>query len=256
MNKVTTICFTFLLALAMGNTSFAQNIERVRLEFKAPNGAVRPLLLGFIPNYADDGYNYGFDAMAMVEYSNDLNWMIDDRRCVIQGVGAYSTDKTYPLGMFIEDTGSIDISLVGLENFDEPIDLYIYDSLTGAFSNINETDFSTTVESGEYLDRFHITFQNTVPPVLANESLSIDDNDLNQIVLKSIANTKEILIDTHNNLKIEKVEIIDILGKKVEDIQNISTSKLRIPAQHINSNIIIVSVYTNKGVVRKKLLLL
>lgn len=255
MNKVTTICLAFLFAFALGNSSHAQDIQRVRLDFKTPNGSVRHLLLGFIPNFANDNYNYGFDALAMVEYPNDLNWMIDNKRCVIQGVGAYDTDKSYPLGMFIADSGSIDISLAELENFDEPIDLFIYDNLTGAFSHINETAFSTTVNSGEYLNRFHITFQNTVPPIIPNESLSIKDNDLNQIILKSIQTTNEILIDTRNQLKIDKVEILDILGKKVVDIKNINDSKLRIPVQNINSRIVIVSVFTNQGIVRKKLLL-
>jgi hypothetical protein len=257
MNKVTSICLTTLITLATVFASFAQDIQRVRLDFKAPNGYTRHLLLGFTPdNVANDGYNYGYDATAMVEYPDDLNWIIDNKRCVIQGVGEFNTNKTYPFGMFIANSGDVEISLVALENFDQPIDVYIYDALTNEFSHLNNTDLNTNMESGEYLERFFITFQNaTPPPSSANIALSINDYNLDEIILRSITTTNEILIDTRNQLKINKVEILDILGKKVIDIKNINDSKLRIPTQHINSKIIIVSVFTNNGIVRKKLLL-
>ena len=148
------------------------------------------------------------------------------------------------------------ISLVELENFDQPIDVYIYDAQTNAFTLINDVDLNLNMANGEYLDRFYITFQNIIPPPSSqNEALSINDNNLDDIILKSLTATKEILIDTKNSLKINKVEILDILGKKVVDIKNIADSKLRIPVQNINSRIIIVSVFTNQGIVRKKLLL-
>jgi hypothetical protein len=257
MNKVTSVCITLLLTLSFVSTSYAQEIQRVRVDFKTPNDFIRHLLLGFTPdNAANDGYNYGYDATAMVEYPDDLNWMIDNKRCVIQGVGEFNTNKTYPFGMFIANSGDVEISLAELENFDQPIDVYIYDALTNVFTLINDTDFSITMDSGEYLERFFITFQNiTPPPSSANIALSINDNNLDEIILRSITTTNEILIDTRNQLKINKVEILDILGKKVIDIKNINDSKLRIPTQHINSKIIIVSVFTNNGIVRKKLLL-
>lgn len=257
MNKVTSVSIALLLTLSFMLTSYAQEIQRVRIDFEAPNGYIRHLLLGFTPdNAANDGYNYGYDATAMVEYPDDLNWMIDDKRCVIQGVGEFNTDKSYPFGMFITDSGDISISLVGLENFDQPINVYIYDALANTFTLINDANLNLNMSSGEYLERFFITFQNiTPPPSSVNDVLSINDNHLNDIILKSITTTNEILIDTKNQLTISKVEILDILGKKVVDIKNIEKSKIRIPTQHINSRIVIVSVFTNQGIVRKKLLL-
>lgn len=238
------------------STSYAQ-IQRVRIDFEASNGFVRHLLLGFTPNNAaNDDYNYGYDAIAMVEYPDDLNWIIDNKRCIIQGVGEFNTDKSYPFGMFIANSGDVKISLVELENFEQPINVYIYDTQSNTFTLINEAELNLNMENGEYLDRFYITFQNeTPPPSSQNQALSINDHNLNDLILKSLSVTKEILIDTRNQLKISKVEILDILGNKVVDIKNIDNSKLRIPIRNINSRIVIVSVFTNQGIVRKKLLL-
>ena len=257
MNKVTSVCIILMFVLTCASTSYAQEIQRVRIDFETSNGFIRHLLLGFTPdNAANDGYNYGYDATAMVEYPDDLNWMIDDKRCVIQGVGEFNINKSYPFGMFIDNSGEVNISLVELENFDQPINVYIYDSVTNIFSHINDTELNLDIISGEYLNRFFITFQNTTyPQSSANNVLSLKDNNLDDIILKSISTTNEIIVDTRNQLKIDKIEILDILGKKVADIRNINDSKLRIPVKNFNSRIVIISVFTNQGIVRKKLLL-
>jgi len=258
MNKVTTFYAILLLSLIGFQSLYAQDIQRVRIDFENPDGYVRHLLLGFTPNNAaTDDMDYGYDALCMDVLSNDLNWIIENQRFVIQGVGEFSQNKSYPFGMFLTNSGNIQISLNSLENFENPINVYIYDSLANSFQQINNSSFNLHINNGDYLNRFFITFQNINPPASAdvNIALSINENNIDNIVVKSIANTKEVLIDTRNNLKIDKIEILDILGKKVSDIKNINTSKIRIPTQHIYSKIIIVSVFTKSGVIRKKLLL-
>lgn len=255
MNKVSLIAITILLAFTGISTSYSQDIQRVRLDFEASTSFIRHLLLGFTPdNAANDGYNYGYDTLAVTDNPDDLNWIIDGLRCVGQGVGAFSIDKTYPFGMFIENPGVVSISLAELENFDQEIDVFIYDAETNEFSPINDVEFNVDMESGEYLNRFHITFQNTTPPNDDN-NLFLNDYNIDRFIFKSIPKSKEIILDTRNELKINKVEILDILGRKVVDIKNIEVSKLRIPTHNINSNIVIVSAHTNLGIVRKKLLL-
>ena len=39
------------------------SVKRIRLNFKTPEGAIRPLLLGFVSDgNATDGFDYGYDA--------------------------------------------------------------------------------------------------------------------------------------------------------------------------------------------------
>ncbi|PTM07579.1 MAG: hypothetical protein DA407_10305, partial [Bacteroidetes bacterium] len=219
MNKVTTLYAILLLSLIGLPTSYAQNIQRVRIDFQSPSGYLRPLLLAFTPdNAASDGMDYGYDALCPDDLPEDLNWMINNQRYVIQGVGEFSENKSYPFGMFLENSGNIEISLNSLENFENPINVYIYDALSNSFQRINDSGFSLNINNGDYLNRFFITFQNSNPPAGANNALSIVDNSIDKLIIKSILNTKEILITTKNSLKINKVEILDILGKKVSNI--------------------------------------
>jgi len=229
MNKVTTLYAILLLSLIGLPTSYAQNIQRVRIDFQSPSGYLRPLLLAFTPdNAASDGMDYGYDALCPDDLPEDLNWMINNQRYVIQGVGEFSENKSYPFGMFLENSGNIEISLNSLENFENPINVYIYDALSNSFQRINDSGFSLNINNGDYLNRFFITFQNSNPPAGANNALSIVDNSIDKLIIKSILNTKEILITTKNSLKINKVEILDILGKKVSNIQNLDVSEVRI----------------------------
>lgn len=256
MNKVTTLYALISLSIIGLTNSYAQDIQRVRIDFQSPSGYVRPLLLAFTPdNAASDGMDYGYDALCPDDLPEDLNWMIGNQRYVIQGVGEFQENKSYSFGMFLENSGDINISLNSLENFENPINVFIYDAFANSFQQINNSGFSLNINNGDYLNRFFITFQNNNPPAGANGALSINDNNINKLAIRSIPNTKEILIDTKSNLRINKVEILDILGKKVSNIKYINASSVRIPARHINSKIIIISVFTNNGIIRKKLLL-
>jgi hypothetical protein len=170
-------------------------------------------------------------------------------------VGEFNENKSYPFGMFLSNSGDITISLNALENFENPINVFIYDALSNSFSRINDNGFTLNIENGEYLNRFFITFQNINPPAGANGALSINEYSLDELSIKSILNSREIVIDTRSNLKINKVEILDVLGKKVSNIKNIDNTKLTIPTHHINSKIIIVTVYTNNGIIRKKIII-
>lgn len=256
MNKVTTLYVIILLSLIALPSAYTQDIQRVRVDFETPLGYVRHLLLGFTPdNAASDDVDYGYDALCFDNLTDDLNWMIHDQRYVIQGVGEFHENKSYPFGMFLSNSGNITISLNSLENFENPINVYIYDSFSNSFTNINNNGFNLNIDNGEYLNRFFITFQNINPPIGANGALSITKNNLNELSIKSILSSKEIVIDTRTNLKINKVEILDILGKKVSNIKNINNTKVTISTHHINSKIIIVTIFTNNGVIRKKIII-
>lgn len=256
MNKVTTIYAIILLSLIVLPNTYSQDIQRVRVDFETPIGYVRHLLLGFTPdNAASDEVDYGYDALCFDDLDDDLNWMINDQRFVIQGVGEFNENKSYPFGMFLTNSGDITISLNSLENFESPINVYIYDALSNSFNQINDNGFSLNISNGEYFNRFFITFQNVTPPEGAFSPLSIEDYSLNKLSIKSVLNSKEIVIDSRTSLKINKVEILDILGKKVSNIKNIDTTKITIPIQHINSKIIIVTIFTNNGIIRKKLII-
>ncbi len=214
MNKLIYLCllvwlFTFSTegtALSTDTTeSYAFNdIQRVRIDFTMPNGYVRHLLLAFTPNNAaTDGVDYGYDALNVDSFPDDLNWMIENQRYVIQGVGAFNDTKQYPLGMFISNPGDIAIALDALENFNSEINVYLYDALHNTYTLLNEVDFQETVNTGNHLNRYYIAFKNNTNGTIINQAvtvLSIEDLATEEPSISFLRQSKEIYINSNQNI--------------------------------------------------------
>jgi len=270
MTKITQLVIAIILVFgisafttttnAINNTSNNQatqssTIQRVRIDFTTPTGYVRHLLLAFTSNNAaSDGFDYGYDGMVPDDFPDDLNWMIEDDRYVIQGVGAFDQTKKYPLGLFLTNSGTIDISLTSLENFSNTIDVFIYDAVLDNYAPINDVNFSKNINSGDYLDRFFIAFQDD-NAIVQGASLSIEENETSSTIVNYLSNTDMLYVNTNSSLNIKSIEVYNLLGKQLFTQNNINAKSIKIPLEYINTNYGIVSVTTEKGIMSKKVVL-
>ncbi len=251
MNKITYLCFVILLCFSFKGISQSSEIQRVRLDFVGPMDYTRHLLLAFTPGWASDDVDYGYDALNFDHFPDDLNWMIKDGRYVIQGVGAFSNTKYYPFGMFLTNSGEIEIALTSLENFETTIDVFVYDALLNTFTSINNSNYIKTITKGEHLNRFYITFTNNTNLINipgSSNALSLSENEINHTSLNYLNSSKELLIKTNTTTNLKVVSVYDILGKKLVDIQNINSDYIKIPLSNIKtSSTLIVSLLTEDG---------
>src|SRR5690606_34875159 len=135
-------------------------IQRVRLNFTTPEGAIRHLLLAFTPNNeATEGFDYGYDAKNSDDNPSDMSFIIENKKYVIQGVGEFNVDNMYPVTLDLGVSGNIQIELAELENFNEDIDVYVYDALLGTYSRINTVNYQIALDAGSHANRYFITFK-------------------------------------------------------------------------------------------------
>ncbi|WP_299101038.1 T9SS type A sorting domain-containing protein [uncultured Winogradskyella sp.] len=238
------------LMLMMSITfSFAQNeIQRVRVNFENPEGFSRQLLLGFVPdNSATDGLDYGYDAINIDDLSNDLNWIIEDERYVIQGVGAFNENKYYPLGLFLSNSGDVKISLHELENFDEVIDVYLYDLELDEYTLLNDVDYLNSLAAETYLDRFFITFSNSVGDTISEEVLSVTQNNFEELKIWHSSFQNELHIDgISNDNNTLKISLYTVNGKQIwlDNVDHTTSNSIIVPTSNISTGIYIVSLET------------
>jgi hypothetical protein len=227
-------------------------MKRLRLRFNSPEGAMRPLLLAFEPNnLATDGVDYGYDALNTDVFPSDLLWMIEGAGYVIQGVGAFDTSKRYPFAMKLAINGEIKISLTDLENFDEAIDVFVYDSLLDTYHQINTTDFTMTLEAGNYDNRFFLTF-------IEGNELSIEDNDLPMATVNYLTDTDEIYIKPPTGVQVKQVYLINLIGQTVKswNMTNMAMSdEIRIPVKNVSEGNYIIKVETDGATINKKVII-
>jgi hypothetical protein len=224
-------------------TQAQSEVQRVRIDFENPDGYTRHLLLGFVPdNSATDGVDYGYDALNIDDLPDDLNWIIEDNRYIIQGVGEFNTSKYYPLGMFLSNTGDISISLAELENFDQDIDVYLYDYQEDSYTLLNTSSFDENLTADTYLDRFYITFSTSAHLTIAsNNLLSTDDNEISDLKIWHSKYNNKLYVKGIKESKDTSVAIYNIEGKKLSDVK-ISDLNYTIDTSEMFTGIYIVKI--------------
>jgi len=235
-----------------GQENFVEDdIQRIRLSFTTPEGAVRPLLLAFTPdNAATDAVDYGYDAKNTDSFPNDMSFMIADDKYVIQGAGEFDINKKYPLGIFMTSTGTVKIELTDIENFDEDIDVYVYDALLDTYTQINDLSFQTQLEVGNYTNRFSIVFQ-------TDTTLSTIDDDFKDITVKYLQQTDEIYVKTPASIEVRQVYLINIAGQSVRswNMTNMNFSQeFKIPVKDISEGNYIIKIETSTNSYNKKVI--
>ena len=261
MNKLTYLYTWVFGALFFGLTPAIANSSEsavafnqpqlVRIDFTMPNGYVRHLLLGFTPdNAATDGVDFGYDALNLDNYPDDMSWIIDNQAYVIQGVGAFDETKQYPLGMFLSNSGNIEIALDQLENFDNPIDVYHYDAENNTHTLLNEFDFQKNMTEGNYLNRFIITFNQNSVSNPNQDLLSVQDQTKEATSITYLRNTKELRCTSNQN--ITQIEIYNIIGKRIGQFPNINRKEFKLPLYINKERYGIVKIYTRNGQTSKK----
>lgn len=243
MKNLTYVCLAFFCYVTLtAQTENKSNIQRVRIDFKTPEGYVRHLLLGFTQDgSATDGLDYGYDARKRDKLHDDLNWMIDSERFIIQGVGPFNVSKRYPLGMFLKNSGSIEISLTALEHFDNPISIYIYDDREKTHHHLNDVSYKKIMASGVYLDRFFMTFTNNRKESL----LSQKDNALNDVSLNYFHNSKTMHVNTQGmplNLKVYTLQGQLISSHALSNHSEVHTLSM----SHLQSQVVLTVLESNE----------
>ncbi|WP_274475598.1 LamG-like jellyroll fold domain-containing protein [Mangrovimonas aestuarii] len=264
----------FLRSANNENLDNTDAIKRIRFNFTTPEGAVKQLLLSFLPNnLASDELDYGYDAPNIISpphglnsggfgkdsdtkhtkrFPSDLNWVIDNKPYIIQGVGDFDKTKKYPMNMTVKNSGNIQIELTSLENFNENINVYVYDALYGTYTLINNLPYRKYLKAEDYNNRFYITFTE-------DETLNIIEETLNKTIINYLNSSEVIYIKTPPEVNPKQIYLINTLGQTVRawNQTNITLSnEMRIPVNDLSEGSYIIQLITEDGkIVNKKIVI-
>ncbi|WP_229791267.1 HYR domain-containing protein [Winogradskyella epiphytica] len=234
------------------NTNDVDLIKRIRFGFKTPEGAFRHLLLAFTPdNDATDAVDYGYDALNSDDFPSDMSFLIEDDNYVIQGVGEFDITKVYPLEMVLGQQGNVEVELGELENFDEEIDVFIYDAVLNTYTRFNDVNFQMNLEAGTYSNRFYLTFQE-------DAELSIIEDEFETVIVRYLHDTDEIYVKTPPSIQVKQLYLINVAGQMVYswNATNLPMShEIKIPVKHISEGAYILKAETDTGTFNRKLII-
>ncbi len=220
---------------------------KFRIGFNSINTIHRQLLLTIDEN-TTMGYDWAFDAKTYDDQMDDLYWMIDNNKYTIQGSNEAEPDTVYPLGIKTSDDGLNTITIDSLENVPDDVEIYIHDLLDDTYHNLREGDFQFYLAAGEYLDRFELTFS-------TQDSLSVEEQELQSIDVYYDNEVQSIVVFNPNFVEIKSIELYNILGQNIIDIDNISELDYsEYEVKNLSTGTYIIKMDTLSGLLSKKVM--
>ena len=137
-----------------------------------------------------------------------------------------------------------------LENISDDLQIFVHDKDLDTYHDLRASDFEVYLTPGEYLERFEITFFNSL-------FLSTDDVESEFTSLQTYYSNENgsIIIHNPNLLNIESIEMYNILGQSILRSNNTFTENYKeIKTNPLSVGTYIIKLKTQNGIVSKKVL--
>jgi hypothetical protein len=237
------------------NNASNGNVEDTRLKLRIGFNSVNTIrrqLLTTVDTNATASIDFGYDGKHNEAQMDDMFWLIEDERFVIQGTNAIDEQTILPIGIYTKSEGMNSIVLDELEFAPEGLNVYVHDKALDIYHDLKESNYDVFLPAGEYLDRFEITFSNA----LMQNSLSIDDNVVDKLDVYYSNTNEHIVLINPTALMINSVEIINVLGQKVKGFIDVSNETYKeIEVKNLSSGTYILKLNTQNGTISKKVLM-
>jgi hypothetical protein len=228
------------------NSKTANSNPIIRLLYDSPLGYHRQIAVGQDVN-ATNGIDLGYDSYIIDINEEDMYWIIENDKFVIQGVNNFGVTQEFPLGLIVKTAGLIKINLDGLENIDPNTPLFIKDNTTGQTFQINASPFEINLPTGTYDGRFMLVFQPSSP-------LSINDDSVDDGIKVFYNSEKsELNINLTMDFEVNNATVFNLLGQKIKSI-GINSRNTVLPLK-VNAGVYILQFNTARGEIGKKIII-
>lgn len=230
------------------------NYMRIRLGYNTYNKYHRQVLLGFMNEKATSDMDYGYDALNMDDFPNDMYFINGENQLAIQGEGFYKEDASYPIGVKTDAEGKIAFMVDDLENFGENQKIFIYDKETKIYHDIRKKSFEILLSKGIFDTRFYLCFKDKKKKHDGKDDEDDEDDDIKTKYTQSNSTLK--IANTKTDTTVSSVSLYNILGQFISkwDVINQDQTNIQIPILNINSGIYITKLSTSNGEISKKVI--
>jgi len=133
---------------------------KFRIGFNAPKIDHRQILLTIDEN-TSDGFDWGYDAEIYQIFEDDMYWVINDKKYVIQATNVVTVNKEVSLGIITVEGGEITIKVDAIENPIDGLKIGLIDKELNIVYDLEQSDYQVTLPAGEYHNRYAIIFLST-----------------------------------------------------------------------------------------------
>ncbi|WP_117171952.1 LamG-like jellyroll fold domain-containing protein [Lutibacter oceani] len=221
---------------------------KIRLGFKTETNFNRQILLTIDDN-TTDALDYGYDAINNNVLPNDLYWVIDKNKVLIQAVKNLPIERVVPIGINANGNIPIKIKVDTIENPYPNMEIYLRDNLTLDTYDIMKGAFEITLEDGEYIDKYSMVFQ-------AKPEIPIQIEEVfNEVIVFVNENNSIISVRKPVELQINKILLFNVMGQQIKIWEsNLNENEIELPIK-VSTGVYLVLISTNEGKIAKKIII-
>ncbi|MDN3677996.1 T9SS type A sorting domain-containing protein [Flavobacterium paronense] len=195
-------------------TVSTDEVPQIRFNTMLNNEAIKQVVLAF-DSAATDGVDHAKDAKNPDDSSLDMNFLLNDKEYVISVI-QFDENKRIPVSFKCATNAVFKITVVDIRNFDQANAVYLFDSETGLYHDIKNSEYEFSLPTGTYNSRFQITFK--------NDALSVSGNTVSTVMVVQ-NNANDLLTVLNPNLiDINTVTLFDITGKLLFNKEKVGTN--------------------------------
>ena len=223
---------------------------KLRIGFDSFNNLHRQLLVTVDQN-ATENIDWSYDGKLNENQMDDMYWMIENDKYIIQGIDTLIPESILPLGINVRDDGYNTITIDHLENVPANFEIYVHDNVLDIYHDLRQGDYEVNLTAGNYLDRFAIVFSNPNTTALSNGEF-----ETNSAFEAFYSGEEEhFIIRNPNLINIESMELFNILGQSMyfsNEIETQNNTKIKVP--NLSVGTYIINLNTESGKISKKVL--
>ncbi len=221
---------------------------KIRISLETENISKKQILLT-IDQMATEGIDKGFDAEPFELLNNDIYWVVEDKKLVIQALGNLTVDEVIPFGIVSNGATSIKIKIDTIENPYPNIEVYLRDNLTKDTYDIKNGIFDIILDEGEYNDKYSVVFK---PKAEISEETEV----ILQEAVVFVGEHNDLLhVRKSEEMKIRNISLFNVIGQQIQVwSSNLDLNEINLPI-HLNAGVYVVLIETENGRLVKKILI-
>lgn len=196
-----------------------------------------------------DKYDKGYDAEMWGLQPTDLYLKVADleKPFIITGVELFNNSIKIPLVVQIDKEREVVFSVEEKNNINTSV--YLFDAVLNTYYNLDEASKALNLFSGQYTDRFFITFSNKTLGMVTDDNFDSEiDIFKNKEKILTIRNKANLYIKT---IKLYNLQGVEVLNYSIND----KILEKNIDITNIAKSVYIFSIATEKGIVNQKIIL-
>lgn len=188
-------------------------VPQIRINALLNNQAIKQFVIAF-DNEATDGMDHAKDAENPNTISNDINFLIENKDCVLSVI-QFDENKRLPLTIKSGGNVSFKLKVIDVINFNPSQKIYLYDAETNLYHDIKDDEYEFVLPQGTYNNRFEVTFK--------TDALSNHEVVKNNVIIYQNNSQETLFVSNPNNLDVRTIILYDINGKRITCQEKLAT---------------------------------